>query len=107
MINVKNNTIELNYKDELLAPLSIIDCYNTLCRKIKLALTKLEIYDDKANRIANLIAVKYSFKFYNYLQRKKDFEPIDIEVDLNNKEMIIYESLQLPLGDKVHTLINL
>lgn len=78
-----------------------------IIRKIKLALTKLEIYDDKANRIANLIAVKYSFKFYNYLQKKKDFEPVIVKVNFYDKKMDIYESLQLPLGDKVYTSINL
>lgn len=103
----KLDSINIEYKNELLVPLSVRECYETLFKKIKIKLNEKEIFGEAASRKANIIAIKYNYKLFNYLQRKSDFEPVELLVTLDNNSMIIYESMHLALGDKISIPINL
>lgn len=101
------DSINIEYKNESLVPLTVKECYETLFKKIKTKLNEKEIFGEVASRKANIITIKYNFKLYSYLQRKSDFEPIEILIALDNNSIIIYESMPLALGDKISIPIKL
>lgn len=58
---------------EKLLPENVLECYNLICNTVKKTLKDGQIEDEeiwqeeKNSRLANSIAIKYSYKLYSYL----------------------------------------
>ena len=52
---------------------------------------KKNTIEDRASRIANIIAVKNSFKLFNFLNSLIEVEPLNAVVHLENHSILIYK----------------
>lgn len=93
-----------------LLSMTVSDSYSTLYANIKDAyikrhleevipedgllgpyIKKKSIIEDRASRIANIIAVKKSFKLFNFLNNLIEVEPLHAVVNLENHSILIYK----------------
>lgn len=111
MQNQELKTTLLSFKisgSDLLS-MTVEDAYNTLYANIKDAYIKRHLeevvpedglidpciekkntIEDRASRIANIIAVKNSFKLFNYLNSLIEVEPLNAVVHLENHYILIH-----------------
>ena len=88
----------LTISGERLLPENVLECYNLICNAIKKTLKDKQIKDEeiwqeeKNSRLANAIAVKYSFKLYSYLYKAihtNNMSPVHMTIDHKLKSIIV------------------